>query len=74
MFQIQTAQFKGPLDLLLQLIDEKRMEITQVAISEVTQDYLQYIEKMSDKDPEELSDFLLLAARLLLLKSKALLP
>jgi len=74
MFEIKTEKFNGPLDLLLQLIDEKKMEITQVAISQVTQDYLAHIEKLSDKDPEELSDFLLLAARLLLLKSKALLP
>ena len=50
------------------------MEITEIAIAEVTEQFLEYIEKMIDKDPEELSDFLVVAARLLLLKSRALLP
>jgi len=74
MYKIKIEQFSGPLDLLLQLIEQQKLEITQIAIAEVTEQYLEYIEKMQDKDPEDLSDFLVVAARLLLMKSRALLP
>jgi len=74
MYKIKIEKFSGPLDLLLQLIEQQKMEITEIAIAEVTEQYLEHIEKLEDKDPEELSDFLVVAARLLLLKSKALLP
>ena len=62
------------MDLLLQLIEQRKMEITELAISEVTDQYISYIEKMGERDPEELSDFLFLAARLLVLKSRAIIP
>lgn len=74
MYQIKTEKFNGPLDLLLQLIDEDKLEITEVSLAQVTDQYLVHLEKMIEKDPEELADFLVVAARLLLLKSKALLP
>ena len=74
MYKIKIEKFSGPLDLLLQLIEQQKMEITEIAIAEVTEQYLEHIETLEDKDPEELSDFLVLAARLLLLKSRALLP
>ncbi|MBU1132297.1 segregation/condensation protein A [Patescibacteria group bacterium] len=74
MYSIKTQKFNGPLDLLLQLIEEKKMEITDIALSEVTEQYLEYLEKLTDKDAEELSDFLVVAARLLLRKSRAILP
>lgn len=73
-YKIEIQNFSGPLDLLLQLIDQQELVITEVSISQVTDQYLSYIEKMTNKDPEELSDFLVVAARLLWLKSKALLP
>ncbi len=74
MFEIKSEKFNGPLDLLLQLIEKQKLEITEIALAEVTDGYIKEIEKLEDKDPEELSDFLVLAARLLFLKSKALLP
>jgi len=74
MYEIKIEKFAGPLDLLLQLIEQEKLEITEIAIGQVTDQYLLYIEKMEDKDPEELSDFLVVAARLLLLKSRVLLP
>lgn len=74
MYQVSSEKFNGPLDLLLRLIEEQKMEITEISIAHVTDEYLQELEKIQDQDPEELSDFLVLAARLLYLKSKALLP
>lgn len=71
-FKLQ--QFTGPLDLLLNLVGEQKMDISEVSLSTVTEQYLKYLEKLEDKEPEEMADFLLIAARLLLLKSKKLLP
>jgi len=71
-FNIQ--QFNGPLDLLLQLISEKRMEISEISISTVTEQYLDHLDKLEKDDPQDLADFLVVAAKLLLLKSKTLLP
>ncbi len=67
-------KFAGPLDLLLQLIEEKEMEITEVSISDVTEQFLEYMEEVEQLHPEELADFLVVATRLLLLKSHALMP
>jgi len=62
------------MDLLLQLIEKEQLAITEIAMAQVTDQYLAHIDKMENKDPEELADFLVIAARLLLIKSKALLP
>lgn len=70
----QLGEFSGPLDLLLNLIAEEKMNVSEVSLSAVTEQFLNYLEKMENKKPEELADFLLIAARLLLLKSKKLLP
>lgn len=67
-------QFNGPLDLLLALIDEEKLNISEVSLSAVTEQFLQYLEKIENKKPEKLADFLLVAARLLLIKSRKLLP
>lgn len=71
-FKLQ--QFTGPLDLLLNLVGEQKMDISEVSLSTVTEQYLRYLEKLEEREPEEMADFLLIAARLLLLKSKKLLP
>jgi segregation and condensation protein A len=70
-----TKQFEGPLELLLALITDRKLAITEVSIAEVTEQYLQYLQDhREDITLENLSDFLDMAARLILLKSKALLP
>ncbi len=71
--RFQLTQFEGPLDLLLSLIEEKKMDITEVAISEVTEQFLSYLDAVEEKAAEEMADFLVIAARLLLIKSKRLL-
>ena len=69
------GQFQGPLDLLLSLIRERKMEITEVALAEVTAQYLRYLEENREQiGLENLSFFLQTAVSLIFLKSKALLP
>ncbi|MFA5106840.1 MAG: segregation/condensation protein A [Patescibacteria group bacterium] len=74
MYQIKLEQFEGPLDLLLRLIEEEKLDITTVSLAKVTDQYLSYIETMEEVRTEELADFLVVAAKLLLIKSKTLLP
>ncbi|OGY44867.1 MAG: hypothetical protein A2729_05610 [Candidatus Buchananbacteria bacterium RIFCSPHIGHO2_01_FULL_39_14] len=76
MFKIKVDQFEGPLDLLLQLIEEQKLQITEVSLAQVTEQYIQALnQKQADQiSADELADFLVVAARLLLIKSRALLP
>ena len=67
-------KFEGPLALLLQLIEKEEMDITQVSLAKVADQYVTYIRQAQNIRPDEMADFLVVAARLLLIKSKALLP
>jgi len=60
--------------LLLELIERAEMDITVLAIAQVTDQYLDYLQKLEYRDPAEVSAFLVMAARLLQIKSAALLP
>lgn len=71
---VQLHNFTGPLDLLLQLIETQEMPITEVSLSQVTEQFLEYLEEVEERSPEELADFLVVATKLLLIKSQALLP
>lgn len=66
--------FNGPLDLLISLIEEEKMSINEIALSKITEQYLEYLDKIEEVMPDELADFLVIAARLILMKSKTLLP
>jgi segregation and condensation protein A len=72
-YKVQTPLYEGPLDLLLLLIERAEMDITALALAQVTEQYLGHIRAM-EVDVEEISAFLLVAARLLQIKSEALLP
>lgn len=72
-FEARLENFSGPLQLLLELIENKELEITSVSLAKVTDDYLKELEAR-DVPSEELADFLTIAARLILIKSHALLP
>ena len=75
MFQAKLEQYNGPLDKLLELIEEQKLEITSLSLSQVTLDFLDYLKKEgSSVKPEILSDFLVVASRLVLIKSKTLIP
>jgi len=76
-YKVKLEQFEGPLDLLLQLIEDQKLDITQVSLANVTDQYIQHLHNAVDKhqiSAGELADFLLVASKLLLIKSKALLP
>jgi len=72
--EVATPVFEGPLELLLALAEREQVDLLQVRLSELTDAYLGAVAKLEKPDPEEMSDFLWMAARLLLLKSIVLLP
>jgi segregation and condensation protein A len=72
-YTVDIPVYEGPLDLLLQLIEHAELDITAVALAQVTDQYLAYIHQMQ-VPAEEISAFLVVAARLLQIKSEALLP
>ena len=71
---VETAVYEGPLDLLLSLIEHAQLDITKLALAEVTDQYLVYIRNIENRTPEEVSEFLLIAAKLIQIKSEFLLP
>ena len=73
-YLVRLTSFEGPLDLLLQLIERRELDITTISLAAVTDQYLEYISEMADVRPDVLTDFLVVAARLILIKSQALLP
>ena len=72
-FQVSLEKFAGPLQLLLEIVEGEKLPITEVSLAKVADDYLNYVEA-NEVPPEELADFLMLATKLLLLKSRAILP
>lgn len=73
-YQVALPVFEGPLDLLLHLIERQELDITEVSLAQVTNQYLEYLARISERNPEDLADFLVVAAKLLLIKSRVLLP
>lgn len=73
-YAVRLEQFEGPLEILLSLIEKEKLDITRVSLAQVADQYLEYLEREQDLPLESLSRFLSIAARLILLKSRALLP
>lgn len=73
-YKITLPAFSGPLDLLLHLIERNELDITAISLVQVTAQYLAQIEQMKENRIEQLIDFLVVAARLVQIKSRALLP
>ncbi len=73
-YQVELPYFSGPMDLLLSLIEQEDLEITAISLARVTDQYLAYIDTLQKITPDILTDFLVVAARLILLKSQVLLP
>ncbi len=73
-YKFKLTNFEGPLDLLLHLIKESKMEIFEVNLAEITEQYLQYLDGLDELDMDKASDFIDMAATLLEIKSKHLLP
>ena len=73
-YSIKIENFEGPLDLLCYLIDKNKMNIYDVNLSEITDQYIEYLNQMEEMNLEIASEFLVMASTLLYLKSKNLLP
>jgi segregation and condensation protein A len=73
-YSVTLPIFTGPLDLLLRLIEREELDITRVSLADVTDQYIAYISGLKELRVEGLADFLVMAARLVLIKSQALLP
>ena len=73
-YQVKTEVFEGPLDLLLQLITSHQVEITDLSLGDLVSEYLGYLEAIREMDMEMASEFLLIAATLIQLKARRLLP
>ena len=73
-YEIKIENFEGPLDLLCHLIEKNKLNIFEVKISDITDQYIDYIHQMEEMNLEVTSEFLIMASTLLYLKSKTLLP
>ena len=73
-FEIKLPQFEGPFDLLLFFIERDELDIHDIPISTITKDFLDYIHSMTQLNIEVASDFILVAANLMRIKAKMLLP
>ena len=73
-FTIQAAAFQGPLETLLNLIEERKLSVSEVSLAEVCDAYLAYVEKLPELPLGETAQFILVASTLLLIKSRTLLP
>ncbi len=74
MYHVKLNNFTGPFDVLLTMLDEKKMDIRDVSLVAITDQFIQFIENQKTLNIANLADFLSVAANLLLLKSKAILP
>ncbi|MBI1960695.1 MAG: segregation/condensation protein A [Candidatus Liptonbacteria bacterium] len=82
MYELKTEQFSGPISVLLELIEAKKMDVADVSLAAVTADFLDHTRRLQESAQEkpfasfaaDIADFLVIASRLLLIKSKTLLP
>ena len=73
-YAVKLEQFEGPLALLLEMIESEKLDISELSLGKVTDSYLHFLDENPNIPAEELADFLVIASRLLLIKSKLLLP
>jgi segregation and condensation protein A len=73
-YRIELPAFAGPLDLLLHLIERNELDVTAISLAAVTEQYLEQVEQLKQEKVEHLIDFIVIGARLVLIKSRALLP
>ena len=74
MYKVRIDQFEGPFDLLLYLLENARMDIYDIRVTEITEQYIGYLKEMDELNVEVGSEFIVLAAALIRLKSRMLLP
>jgi segregation and condensation protein A len=72
--QIQLDNYAGPLDLLLSLIEQRQLDITAISLARVAEQYMQAVTAVESPDPDVIAEFLVIGAKLLVIKTRALLP
>jgi segregation and condensation protein A len=73
-YKVQLEDWQGPLDLLLTLIEGQQLDITKISLAQVAEQFIEYMNQHPNLSPEQTADFLVVAAKLIYIKSKALLP
>ncbi len=73
-YKIKTGSFEGPFGLLLNLVEDRKLFINEISLAQVTEDYLKYIQTLDKANPAEVASFIVVAATLILVKSKSLMP
>lgn len=73
-YRVSIKQFEGPLDLLLHLVEKAEVDIRDIFISEITNEFLEYVKRLDEPDPDQTSEFLTVAATLVYAKSRSLFP
>lgn len=73
-YTVKLKEFEGPMELLLELIEKEKMDITEISLTAVCDQFLEYANYFKDIKPEHLANFLVIAAKLILIKSRSLLP
>lgn len=73
-YEFKTEKFEGPLEKILELIEAQELEITEVSLARVTDDFIAHTRTLTEVAPALLADFVVVASRLILIKSKALIP
>ncbi|KKU70717.1 MAG: Segregation and condensation protein A [Parcubacteria group bacterium GW2011_GWA2_47_21] len=73
-FEVKTGVFQGPLDLLLNLIEKRKLHINEISLAKVADDFILYTKRLGDFPLSESANFILIAATLVLIKSRSLLP
>lgn len=73
-FPVNTEIFEGPLSLLLDLIEKRKLLINEISLSQVTNEFLDFVSILEQKDLQKITEFLSIASTLILIKSKSLLP
>ena len=73
-YELRLEQYSGPLEKLLELIEERKLAISEISLAQVTEDFLTYVRALHEVDTSTLADFIVVASRLLYIKTKSLLP
>lgn len=73
-YTVRLQQFEGPLDLLLELIEKEKLDITEISLASVAEQYLEYLNNLQNISPGVLVNFLTVASKLILIKSRSILP
>jgi segregation and condensation protein A len=74
LYTVSLPDFEGPLDLLLNLIEERKLPITDISLAAVADQYVTYVKQLEEIDPATVMEYLLIAVRLMVIKSQVLLP